>query len=82
MSAEILGSRNGGSDLGALGINYKFREKTGFYFKSALFSLNASEKGKMMIFLITRSGAKATSTEKAELASRSAVVPHRLRAKP
>ena len=33
-SAEILGSRNGGSDLGALGINQNFREKTEF---SALF---------------------------------------------
>ena len=67
LSAEILGSRNGGSDLGALGINYKFREKTGFCFKSALFSLNASEKGKMMILLITRSGAKATPTIKLNL---------------
>ena len=39
LSTEILDSRNGGSDLGALGISQIFREKTEF---SALFSMNAS----------------------------------------
>ena len=81
-SVEILDLRNAGSDLGALGINQNFRKKTEFCLKSALFSLNAIEKGKILFFLFTRSGAKATPTEKAELASRTAVAAHRLTAKP
>ncbi len=47
-SVEILDLRNAGSDLGALGINQNFRKKTEFCLKSALFSLNASEKGKIL----------------------------------
>ena len=45
-SAETLDSRNGGSDLGALGISQNFREKTEFCLKSALFSADHSRKGK------------------------------------
>ena len=46
LSTEILDSRNGGSDLGALSKSQNFREKTEFCLKSALFSADHSRKGK------------------------------------
>ena len=47
LSAEILAHEVTASISERFGISRNFREKTGFCFKSALFSLNASEKAKL-----------------------------------